>query len=255
MQAPRPKIQSVELSLRIVQLLAELDGARVTEVADRLDIAPSTAHNHLTTLRYAGFAAKEGDEYYPSMEFAKLGRYVRTRKDGYELAEAKVESLAEETGGRVHFGVEEHGRGRYIYTSTGDRAVKTSIDIGAKYPLHVTAAGKAILSSMSDSRVESIVDVHGLSEGTERSISGRPQLFEELAEIRERGFALNLEEHVDGIRAIAAPVHESNGHVLGALTISGPARRMNDSVLHDELSELLPAVVNELELEVKYTRE
>jgi DNA-binding IclR family transcriptional regulator len=249
----RQKINAVETSLAVVQKLVERDGARVTEVASELDIAPSTSHKHLQTLLEEGYVIKEGDLYHPSMEYLHIGEYTRRRKPAYRKAEARVESLAKETGGRTHFVTEEHGRGRYVYTSTGNLAVETFTGKGTSFPLHVTASGKSILAHLPDERVEEIVDRHGLEAATEQSLTSKESLLEELETIHETGVAYNLEEHYEGSSAVAVPVREPSRNILGALTISGPAQRFKGDFLHEELSDLLLATANELELEIVYS--
>lgn len=249
----RQKINAVEISLGVVQELVKQDGARVTEIANELDIAPSTSHKHLQTMLEEGYVIKEGDMYYPSMEYLHIGEYTRRRKPAYRKAEVRVESLAEETGGRTHFVIEEHGRGRYVYTSTGNLAVETFTGKGTNFPLNVTAAGKTILAHLPDERIREIIDQHGLSAATEQSITNEEALFDDLETIRETGVAFNIEEHYEGSSAVAAPVRDPNGNILGALTISGPAQRLKGDFLHEELPDLLLATVNELELEIVYS--
>lgn len=247
-----PTIRAVEISLTIIQRLVELDGARVTELADDLDIAPSTAHNHLQTLLANDYIINEGSVYYPSLEFLNISQYVQQRKTGYQKAQEHVDSLTDESGGRTHFTVLEHDYGRYVYTKTGDLAVETFSRKGSRFPLHVTAAGKAMLATIPESQVQEIIDRKDLKAYTENSVTSKRDLFEELEIIRDRGFAFNMEEHNEGINAVAAPVQESSGELLGALSISGPARRFKGSLLHEELPDLLLARVNGLELDVKY---
>lgn len=247
------KIRAVEISLSVVEALVRQDGARVTEIAEKLDIAPSTSHKHLQTLIESGYVIKEGDFYYPSMEYLHIGEYTRHRKPAYRKAESRVEFLAEETGGRTHFVIEEHGRGRYVYTSTGDLAVETFTGKGTSVSLHVTAAGKAILAHLPEHKVYKIIDQHGLDASTEQSITTEQALFENLQTVRDTGVAFNIEEHYEGSSAVAAPVRNPNGNVLGALTISGPAQRMKGDFLREELPDLLLATVNELELEIVYS--
>lgn len=249
----RQQINAVGISLSVVEELVRQDGVRVTEIANELDIAPSTSHKHLQTLLDEGYVIKEGDLYYPSMEYLHIGEYTRRRKPAYRKAETRVESLAEETGGRTHFVIEEHGRGRYVYTRTGNLAVETFTGKGANFPLHITAAGKAILAYLPDDRVHEIIEKHGLNAATEHSITTEESLFEELETIRETDVAYNIEEHYEGSNAVAAPVRDPNSSVLGALTISGPAKRMKGDFLREELPDLLLATVNELELEIVYS--
>lgn len=246
-------IRAVQISLGVVETLSETDGARVTEIADSLDIAPSTAHNHLQTLCSEGYVLSDGGIYYPSNQYLRIGEYARRRKPGYEMAQSRVKSLADETGGRTHFVVEEYGRGRYLYTSMGDLAVETFARNGDTFPLHATAGGKSILAELSDGRVEEIVDNHGLGSETAQTITSLDELFEELGEIGERGAAFNFEEHDRGIAAVAAPVREPSGGVLGALTVSGPAKRFTAEVLRNELADTVLAATNELELEILYS--
>ncbi|UHQ98861.1 IclR family transcriptional regulator (plasmid) [Natrinema zhouii] len=253
MESDHSNIRSVEISLGIIQQLVERDGARVTELAEELDIAPSTAHNHLRTLLNNGFVIDEGSVYYPSLEFLHVGEYARQRKVGYQKAEQHVKALAEESGGRTHFTVLEHGHGRYVYTKTGDLAVETFSRYGSQFPLHVTAAGKAMLAELPDWQIQEIVDQCGLKALTDQSITDEEELFAELEATRERGVAFNFEEHNKGISAVAASVQEPNGSLLGALTISGPAQRFKGDLIREEFPDLLLARVNELELDIVYS--
>lgn len=254
MASKRGSIKAVEISLDVLQVLVERDGARVTEIAEELNIAPSTAHNHLQTLLANGYVVDEGSIFYPSLKYLEIGEYTRQRKSAYRKAEAKVESLAKESGGRTHFVVEEHGRGRYMYTSTGHLAVETFSGIGTSFPLHAAAAGKAILSQLSASRVREIINEHSLKQETENTITTEEELFEELKRIRSDGVAFNIEEHNMGISAVAAPVRDPSDEVLGALTISGPAQRFKGETIREQLPDVLLATVNELELDIVYSK-
>lgn len=253
MASEHKNINAVEISLGVIQELVEQDGARVTEIAEALDVAPSTAHNHLQTLLNQGYVVNEGSIYYPSLEFLYIGDYTQRRKVGYQKAKSQVDALAEESGGRTHFTVLEHGRGRYIYTSMGELTFEPFSGNGSDFPLHVTAAGKVMLAELPEAHVREIIDTQGLDPSTPQSITDEDELFEELDRIRERGVAFNVEEHHRGISAAAAPVTEPNGSLLGALTVSGPAQRFKGDVLREEFPDMLLARVNELELDIMYS--
>jgi len=249
----RRTLATTRTSLAVVDRLKELDGARVTELAEEMDLAASTVHSHLATLEDAGYVVKDGDTYKLGLAFLNLGEYVRESHEYFSLAESKVEQLAEETGGRAHFIVEEHGRGIYIYTRSGKHAVETFSRDGRRLYLHRTAAGKAILAYLSRQRVEEILDRHGLPRRTSNTITDREELFEELRAVRERdGIAFNTEEQVRGIRAAGAPVRDPNGVVIGALSVSGPTHRMKGDRLHEEVPDIVLGTANELELEIEY---
>jgi DNA-binding IclR family transcriptional regulator len=246
-------LDTTETSLRVVSKLKELDGAGVTELAEALDIAPSTAHSHLTTLRENRYVVKEGDTYRLGLKFLDFGQYVRANNDYYSLAESKVERLSEETGARTHFIVEEHGQGVYVFTGSGKHGVETFARDGRRMELHSAAAGKAILAYLPEERVHEIIDEWGLEQRTAHTITDRDELFEELEEIRGRdGIGFNLEEQIVGIRAVGAPVRTPDGTVIGALSVSGPAHRMKGDRLYEELPDIVLGTANELELEIEY---
>lgn len=243
-------LSTTETSFEIIELLKERDGARVTELADELNTAPSTVHSHLATLTESNYVIKEGDIYQLGLAFLELGEYVRTRKEPYTVAESYTEQLAAETESRAVFAVEEYGTGVYMYTFSGEHAVWTYSTVGKRFPLHATAAGKSILSQLPDERVEAIIDQHGLESETDATITDREDLLEELATIEEQGYAINHEEQLDGVKAVGAPVTGPGGQVLGAFSVASPANRMKGEWFEEELPGIVLATANEFELEI-----
>lgn len=245
-------IATVETSLRIVEAIAALDGARVSEVAEELEIPVSTVHGHLKTLHEQSYLTKEGDEYHVGMQFLNHGGLARERKKGYQLAEQKVEKLAAETNERAQFVVEENGRGYYTHTASGEDAVLADARIGKRIHLHDSAAGKSILAELPEDRVHEIIDRWGLPAYTEHTITEKPELFEELELIREQGYALNKQETHKGLHAVGATVKTYQGQLLGAFSVSGPSNRLKGHRLREEVPDFLRGVTNELELRLSY---
>jgi DNA-binding IclR family transcriptional regulator len=246
-------LESIKKTTRIIDSLRDLDGAGVTQLANGLEIAPSTIHAHLATLENTGFVIKEGDIYYLSHKFLRLGEYTRTRKPIYEEVREKLPLMVKETGGRAQFVVEERGLGVYIYTSSSDNSMKLYSEIGKSAPLHAAAAGKAILAHLPEEYVDEILEYHGLPQETENTIVEREELLTELDAIRERGVAFNREEHLTGVNAVGAPVFGRDGLIAGAISVSGPARRMEGDRLETELPDQLLGVTNEIELAITYS--
>lgn len=244
------QLQTTSISLDVIEMLRELDGGRVTELADALDLSPSTVHSHLATLLSNGYVVKTGDEYYLSLRFLDHGDYVRNRKQAYQIAESHTEQLANETDCRAVFTVEENGRGVYIHTSSGRHAVWTYSTVGKQFSLHQTASGKAILSKYPRSAVESIIDRWGLPAATEHTITDEDTLFDQLRTIRERGIAFNYEEQLDGVKAIGVPVNGPEDRVIGAFSVASPANRLTDNQFEDDIPNTLLGVANEFELEL-----
>ena len=246
-------LQTTATSLAVIEMLRELDGARVTELAEAMELSPSTVHAHLTTLVDNEYVVQSGDVYQLSLQFLGLGDYVRTTRKAYRIAESYTRKLADETECRAVFAVEENGRGVYMYTFSGEHAVWTYSTVGKRFDLHQTAAGKAILSRLPKEQVDTIVDEVGLPAATENSITDPAVLAEELERVRDRGVSFNREEQLDGVKAVGVPVNGSDGQVVGAFSVASPANRMTDERFETELPEVLLGVANEFELENSLT--
>ncbi|WP_435182612.1 IclR family transcriptional regulator [Halobellus sp. EA9] len=135
----------------------------------------------------------------------------------------------------------------FIHGAIGENVVATDARIGRHVPLHTTSGGKAILAELPDARVEEIIEQRGLSQRTDHTLSSREQLFAELDEIRERGYALNFEESIDGLHAVGAAIVDGEG-VRGAISVAGAAHRMPESRCRNEIADRVLAATNEVEL-------
>ena len=250
---PKSPVKTVDTSFELLEALHDLDGATLSELAEEVGLALSTVHRHLRTLHHRRYVVEEAGEYHVSLRFLELGTYAQTRKRGYRMAKEKVEELAAETDERAQFLVEEHGRAVYVYRETGCHAVKTDPGIGKQIPLHTTSAGKAILAHLPRHRVEEIFDGDRLSALTAHTKTDPDALFEEFEDIRARGYSVNDQENIEGLRAIGVPVKGADGSVLGALSISGPTHRMKGDWFEEELPNLLLGTSNELELNIAHS--
>lgn len=236
----------------ILHGLKDLDGAGVSELADHLGLAKSTASRHLSTLRDTEYVVRDGDEFNLGLKFTEMGQYALSRYGVMEYAQPLVDDLAAEIDERSLFVVEEHGMGVYLHRGTGSHAVNTGSGTGTRRHLHSIASGKAILAHLPSERVHNILDSRGLPSFTEHTITDREELFEELERIRETGIAFNREERIQGLKAVAAPVLEPNDTLIGALGVSGPTHRMKGDWFQDEVADYVLGTANELELNLAH---
>lgn len=250
---PETSVKSVERAMDILEVIRESEGARVTDLADDLNLAKSTVHGYLSTFHNLGYLTKTRGVYYIGTKFLRLGEHSRTYRDEYIMASKKVSELADRTDERAQFVIEEHGKGVFLYRESGGHAVETDSEAGKRMFLHSTSAGKCILAHLSENKVEAIIERWGLPSITPNTITSQEELFEELKEIREREFAFNLEENIEGLHAVGVPLTTKQNQIIGALSISGPTHRMKGEWLQTELPDLLLGTVNELELNIAYS--
>lgn len=245
-------VQSVRRAMEIVEEIRERDGATLAELADEFDIAKSTIHSHVSTLCQEGYLVKEGYEYRAGAMFLRLGEYARTRRPEYKMAAEKVEELANQSEERAQFAIEEHERVVFLYQRNGAHAANTGTEIGRRRYLHTSSVGKAILAHLPDERIQTIIDNCGLPKVTAHTITDESELWEMIELIRERGYAVNTEENIEGVCAVGAPVRNGD-EVIGALSVSGPTHRLQDERLHRDVANLVLGEANELELNIKYS--
>lgn len=246
-------VKGVRKTLRIIEALKELDGGGVTDVADHLGLPKSTVHNYLSTLHQEEYVVKEATTYHVGLRFLNVGARARQNHEVYEVAKPEVSQIADDTGELVNLLVKEHGRGVYLFRDAGANAVNVDSFTGHRVHLHNTALGKAVLAFTPEEHVKAIMAARGLPRTTEATITDEEQLFEELSRIQERQVAFDHEERLEGLRCVAAPITNEDDHAVGAISVSGPTRRMQGDWFETQLPNLLLDSVNVIELNLTYS--
>lgn len=254
MRSPSTTLQTSATTLEIVEKIKELDGTRLSDLAEEMPQSRSTIYKHLATLERTGFLVKSDGEYHLGLKFLNLGEYARTRRPAHELIEETVRRLTDETDEEVDFVVEDHGQiitvseSYHKWVKYGDPTEdRYRARTGTYYHMHATASGKAILAAYPREHVERIVGRWGLPTRTANTITDREELFAELAEIRERGYAYDDEEYTDGLRSVGKSVEAPDCRVLGAISVSGPSYRIQNEVFRSVLPDTVEETVEDLE--------
>lgn len=246
-------VKAAKTSFEIIHALRELEGAGVSELANELNKPTSTIHDHLRTLESEEYLIKSDGKYYVGTRFLGIGEQARSRQKVYQIARQEVDKLADETGEHTNLMIEEHGRGIFLHKSRGPDAVQLDTHPGMRVPLQTTAMGKAILAFRSREAVESIIDRHGLPQITERTITNRDELFDELDAISDRGYAYDDEERVKGMRCVAAPITNEEGRAIAAISVSGPKSRLRGERFREEVPDLILSSANVIEVNLTYS--
>lgn len=244
-------IKSDETLFAIIESLKRTDGAGVTELADRLDLAKSTVHKHLVSLERERYVVKEDGHYRLGLQLFNDGIYVRNQYQVYHAAKDRINALADETGEATWLIVHENGRGMFLYGVPRNESFSFDSTIGKWVYLHANSAGKAILANLPPAEVSAIIDRHGLPAQNQNTITDRSTLLAELEEIRERGYAMNFGEDLRGLHAVAVPVIR-DGRPIAAITIAGAANRLTRASIEGELCEPLLEAVDDVELRLVY---
>ncbi|WP_336036232.1 IclR family transcriptional regulator [Halobacterium yunchengense] len=243
-------LSSVERTLDVLEYLKNAERASVTELAEALDAPSSTVYNYLRTLKNREYVRKTDGEYELANRFVHFGDFARVRLPLYRTGKPNIVWLAEETGRTVNLVVEEFGRGIYLSTANRERHLRNFAHARRREYLHTTAAGRAVLMTMTDDEIDDVVDEHGLPARTDNSITDREELFETVERARERGYTVNDEENTPGIRAVGAPVENPDGP-YGSVSLSGLASRCSLEELHDDLAPKVRDTAEAISLELQ----
>jgi DNA-binding IclR family transcriptional regulator len=246
-------VQTSETTFDIVDALLKRGGARIGELTKELNVAESTVYRHLSTLERRGYVLNRGDRYEVSLKFLTVGGYLRRQVPAYAMIKEKVDELAEKTDERAQFIVREGDERVYIYTETGEHPVQTGAYTGRRGLLYASAAGKAIMARLPESRREALIDSIDFEQTGPNTITDPDELRSELAEVDERGYAFNFEESTKGVHAVGTAV-QANNEIIGALSVSGPATRLKDDRLSVDLPDVVQAASNELELHIEHSQ-
>ncbi|HLU54396.1 MAG TPA: IclR family transcriptional regulator [Pseudonocardia sp.] len=224
----KPTLGSVDNALQLVQLLAQHRALRLSEVAEMLAVAPSTAHRLLNTLRAQGFAVQDSRNgpYRPGPVLEEIGLAAVHRFDVRQVARPVLERLWTQTGETVSLGVLEGREIRFVDGIEGTRTVRVGNRTGVCIPAHCTAAGKAIMAVLPRAEFQRRFAGRSLERRTEASVSSWPELTRELAAIRRAGFAMNVEEGEPGVCAVGAAVRDATGVPVASVNVVLPSSRM-----------------------------
>lgn len=198
-------------------------------------LAPSTTHRLLHTLEQMQFVQQDEELglWHVGVRAFIVGNGFISARDYVAVARPYLHRLMEETGETANLAVQDEGYAVFLAQVESQEMMRMIVRLGSRAPLHASGVGKALLAGMSEAEVERILQRRGLSRVTENTLDTPARLHANLAEIRERGYACDYEEHAIGLRCVAATLHDETGAALAAISVSGPRARITDSLMHE----------------------
>lgn len=222
-------VRSLVRALSILNSLAECpNGASLTELAQQVGLSTSTTHRLLTTLeeqRYVRFEHTARLWMIGIQSFVTGSTFIKAR-NFTDIARPHMRALMEATGETVNLAVLDGSEGVIVAQVECRQLMRALAAPGRRVPLHCSGVGKALLAALSDSTMAPILRQQGLPRFTPMTLTTVKRLRTELAQSRERGYAVDNEEHSIGVRCIAAAIYDEHNETVGAISISGPAVRV-----------------------------
>jgi DNA-binding IclR family transcriptional regulator len=220
-------MSALSKGFRIVQEVVDAgpDGVPFSAVVERTGIAKASAHRllrELVELSVLNFEASRR-RYHGGLLLAGLGARIIADYDLRKAVRHHLVALHEQTGFVATLGILGDGAGIYLdKIEARDFGIRLHSEIGKSFPLHCTAMGKVLLAH-SDGKLLRRVAGRKLESHTANTIVRGSELRREVAEVAERGYAMDREEMTRGLMCVAAPVHGPDRQLAGAMSCTFPS--------------------------------
>lgn len=236
-------VQSVDRAVTILELLAHQGVLGVTQLAQELNVHKSTASRLVAALERRGLVEQVEDrgKYRLGSGILRLAGATNARLDLVKEARPVCRRLAASTGETINLAVLTSNAALYIDQTVGPTATPSYNWVGQHIPLHATSNGKVLLSEVSVTELGAFT--RELPAYTPHTITSRDELSAELALVRDRGYAVAVDELEAGLSAVAAPVRNQHGEVVASLSVSGPTFRMTEA----RMAQLVPQLQHSAE--------
>jgi len=222
-------VQSLTRALSLLDTLAAGDGGLgLSEIAARTALPVSTVHRLLTTLQLANYVRFDHDRgvWQVGVQAFIVGvSFLRSREIA-AIARPVLHRMMEASGETANLAIADQGEIVYLSQVESREMMRAMAKPGSRVAMYCSALGKAMLAFMPAADMRRLVDRRGLARLTANTITSAERLYAELAAIRERGYAIDDEEHSIGLRCAAAAIFDEAGLPAAAVSLSAPKARV-----------------------------
>ncbi len=245
-------LQTVERALAVLECVASEPG-QLTAISRRTGLHASTTFRMLETLRRRGYVDPDPDTgvYRVAARAFEVGCAFVGEDSLRRAARPAMRALNLKLNENVNLVVRDESDALYLDQIEARHTLRMFTRLGARIPLHCTAAGKVLLSDLDEPSAAAILGPGPYKEFTPRTITTLADMLKELAACARRGYATDNEEREPGIRCVAAPVRNRDGTIAAAISLSGPASRVTQQVV-PSIAEAVAAAARETSQSLGY---
>jgi DNA-binding IclR family transcriptional regulator len=222
-------VRSIQRAFEILDSFQVGQSRSVSEISRAMGIPKSTAFEILATMVEVGVLARDdaSNLYQLGNRLIDFGNRARINYPLNRAAAACLKALRDEFDETVYLTVRDGDQAYYVDCYESTRRLRSFSSIGDKAPLYCTSVGKAILAFLPEEEIETYIDKVTLTPFTANTILDKGRLREEIGRTAARGYSVDDMEHEEGVRCIGAPLRDSDGRVIGAISLSGFAQRIS----------------------------
>ena len=229
-------VRSLERGLAVIRAFDALHSElTLSEVARICDLPRAAARRFLLTLMDLGYVRTNGRLFSLTPRVLELGYAFLSSLSLPEVAEPHLERLVAEVHESSSLSVLDGDDIVYVARVPTSRIMAVAINVGTRFPAYATSMGRVLLASLPDAVVQAYLERVRLDRLTTRTIRTVTALRSELERVRAQGYAIVDQELEEGLRAIAAPIRDRTGRVVGAVNVSVQASRASVETMRRSL--------------------
>jgi DNA-binding IclR family transcriptional regulator len=228
-------IRSLAKAVSLLRLFTPQRNAWTAEdMAGALGFHKSSVQRIIATLEQEGFLSRlapRRSEYRLGPDILFLGNVAEMSLDLRSVARPIMLDLVAHAQETCYLCVADQDQCLYVEKVECSQPIRIINQVGQRNPMHCTGVGKALLSGMPDEAIDRLIETRGLPAHTRHSITDRQRLMQTLERIRRTGIAFDNEELNLGVKCVAAPIQNSSGSVVAAISLSGPSQRFTPAAV------------------------
>lgn len=234
------QVQSVARAMEILRCFRYTPEMGISEIAEEMNLNKSTVFGLVNTLAGYGYLEQVSSnrKYRLGIELFEMGNLVLSRIDIRNEAKELCAPLVQKYPATVHIATHSEGEVIYVDKLDAGSSLISASSVGKRLPMHCTGVGKAILAHLPETYMDQYLQFP-LKKFTEKTVTTRQQLVEELERVRQTGIAMDQEEIEVGLSCIAAPIFQRNGEPVLAISLSFPYGRIQNINIEEAKEELL----------------
>lgn len=217
------KSSTLDNAIDILLTLGSQNSKSIRELGEELGIPKSSLHRILQTFENRGFVKQDDKTLKYSIGYAilELGTGLKATNELRNVAYKVMEKLRDMTGETVQLAIQENEKIVILETIEGTKELRLFSQAGKTYPLTYGNFGKIFLSEKSQAEILSLVDKYPLEKYAANSIVDRGLYVKRVAEVREEGISLGIDDPIDGAYSIAAPIFNHRKEIIASIAIAG----------------------------------
>lgn len=251
MERPPEFVQSLERGLAVIKAFSE-GSSRLTlsDVARETGMTRAAARRFLITLESLGYAQSDGKFFSLRPSVLQLGYAYLSGSTFSSIAQEHLEHLAEKVHESCSASVLDGDDIVYVARASTNRIMTIGLAVGARLPAYCTSMGRVLLTDFSHDALTDYLNTANFSARTDRTVTDKEALREEIDRVREHGWCLLDQELEVGVRSVAVPVRDSNGKMVASINTSAHAARVNMERLEGEFLPRLLETAAQIEIDI-----